>query len=192
MANMQDGTISGLLAFWSEYVPSKGLVKTATAQARSSAVSSVLEVLGEDGGTDLKSLDVEGALTRFENLSGNKFTPQTLTAYKSRFRSAVKDYLAFVENPSGWKPGLKSRSSRGKTPESPARNGGVKPPRDAPDTPAATQSAHGSTARLIDHTFPIRRDVFAALKLPMDLTRLEAERLASFIAALVMPEETGD
>lgn len=187
-ANMQNGRVSGLIEFWDDYVQKKGLVKKPTAQSRSTAVSKVMELLGDDD-LDLATLDIEDALTRFENLAGSKYSPQTLTAYKGRFKSAVRDYLAFVEDPSGWKPGLKSRSSRSAASEKSKGRAGSESSSVAGQTPGAPiQDSHA--IRLLEHTFPVRRDVIAVLKLPLDLTAQEAERVGAFVAALAMPENS--
>jgi hypothetical protein len=65
---------------------------------------------------------------------------------------------------------------------------------DADDDVEQRGAINGSSTRqrrprdFIEHRFPLREGRIAILELPMDLTRAEAERLATFIAALAQPD----
>ena len=183
---MNEGTGEDLMRFWA-WVATKGLVKEPTAAARRSAVSEVLDALGDNASSvDVRTLDVEDALRRFENLKASKYTPNSLTTYKSRFRSAVSDYLAYLEDPSGWRPGVKERQ-RG-----PMKSGAPERPMKTPaeNEAMSTSSWHVlSGARLIDYPFPIRSGVVAVLKLPTDLRESEARRLGAWLSALALPDD---
>jgi len=190
---MQNGTGQSLLEFW-DYAAKKGLVNQNTANARKAAVSEVLDALGDDPTTiDVRTLDAEDALRRFENLKSAKYTPGSLTTYKSRFRKALTEYLSYLDSPSDWRPQLKSRTSA-------AGRGAAKAPSSAqnastsPSQPWAQLSASQSHSgpRLIEYPFPIRDDVVAVLKLPMDLRMSEAQRLGAWLSALAMPDREGE
>jgi hypothetical protein len=192
---MRDGTGQDLIRFW-DWVVEKGLVKQATANARKTAVAEVLDVLGQDTSLDIRQMDIEDALRRFENLKSAKYAPRSLSTYKSRFRKAVAEYLAYLDNPSGWRPDIKPRALRGKKTAVPTSSGTRVRGRsdDNPQEPVAASAAHpgGGGPRLIDYPFPVREGVVAVLKLPMDLRSSEARRLASFLSALAMPDQKED
>ena len=59
---------------------------------------------------DPATLDVEDVLRRWEMLRKNNFKAGSLNAYKSRFRKAIEDYSKWYENPSGWRPEIKTRN----------------------------------------------------------------------------------
>lgn len=188
---MQEATGQGLIAFW-PWAAKKGLVKEATAGARRSAVSEVLDALGEKPeSVDIRKLDVEDALRRFENLKSPKYTPGSLATYKSRFRKAVDDYLAYVDNPSGWRPGIKTRvgATHGSGKPSPRSVGGPSNQADSSASAAHHSPSNLSSGpRLIEYPFPVREGVVALIRLPMDLRLSEAKRLGAWLAALAMPD----
>src|SRR5437899_6948204 len=82
-----------------------------TASGLRAACTQVLSVLGEEADTvDIKTLDIEDTLTRFQNLKKREFTPGSLGTYKQRFRKAVTSYLDYLNDPGGWKPKSLDRS----------------------------------------------------------------------------------
>ena len=191
---MKNGTGQDLVRFW-DWVVEKGLVKRATANARKTAAVEVLDALGEGTSVDIRQLDVEDALRRFENLKSAKYTPSSLSTYKSRFRKAVAEYLAYLDNPSGWRPGIKPRTVRGKktaVPSGSTTGARDQSHDDSHDTMGASTAHPGGGPRLIDYPIPVREGVVAVLKLPMDLRSSEARRLASWLSALAMPDEQED
>jgi hypothetical protein len=79
----------------------------------------------------------------------------TVVAYKSRFRRAARIYVAYLDDPEGWQAEVGRRTR----------------------TPAS--------GRWQNLAFPLRRDVTVQLRLPADLTRQEAKRLAAYLQAIV-------
>lgn len=161
----------------------RGLMNASTAMARRTAVTEVLEVLEDGLETDVRALDVEDALVRFENLKATKFTPQSLATYKSRFRKAHEDYLSFLESPSTWKPSTRKSNRSGAAGGSPTKARSTSP------TPVPTESPTGRAVPLMEYPFPVRDGVIGLFKLPIDLTGPEAERVARYITALAIPPE---
>src|SRR5215469_8067402 len=80
----------------------KGLMKTNTANSLRAASTQVLGVLDNWGTLDVRAIDVEEATKRFVNKRNEKFTPESLEAYKRRFSQAVKLFLEYADDPSGW------------------------------------------------------------------------------------------
>src|SRR2546428_12277575 len=97
-------TGKALVDHWS-WAADKGLMNKNTAGGLRAACSQVLSVFGDDAETvDVKTLDIEDALSRFLNLKKKEFKPTVLETYKRRFRQAVASYLSYLDHPSGWKP----------------------------------------------------------------------------------------
>jgi hypothetical protein len=150
----------------------------------------VLGVLDDPDDVDVESLNVDELLTRFQNLRKQRFKPQVLEAYKRRFRSAVKSYKDYLENPGAWKPATQDRSG-----------GVVRRPRgsDASPPPEGTASGIGgrpyATVAPVgseEYRFPLRAGVMARLTLPVDLTRDEAKRLKAFVDMLVVDDSDAE
>ena len=165
-----------LLDFWA-WSARKGLVPTSVANDLRAASKEVLSVEDNWQAIDIKSLDVDYLMVRFDNLRKFKFKPQSLSAYKSRFKKARKLYLAYLENPSGWHyPGATAKRRSAKA--------------MATEAVQAPQAAAPFLARVVDPAawnveFPLRPGVTARLELPSDITAQEAERLSSYIKLIV-------
>lgn len=57
-------------------------------------------------------------------------------------------------------------------------------PRDVPGLAAPKQSPIGTSAPLLEHLVPLRKDLVAKLALPSDLTKAEAARVSQFVQLL--------
>lgn len=95
-----------------EFAGEKGLLKKTTASARRDASKIILGILDDNEAADLSKVDLESVIQRHRNIATGKIQPKTLTTYESRTRIAVKDFLEYVENPTGWKPSTKQRVRR--------------------------------------------------------------------------------
>lgn len=175
-----------LLDFWA-WSARKGLVPTSVANDLRAASKEVLSVEDNWQTIDIKSLDVDYLMVRFDNLRKFKFKPQSLSAYKSRFKKARKLYLAYLENPSSWHyPGAMKRRVPRTTVDSKAQA------HQAPEyqMPSSAPSQVSSPTAMLDPSiqrleFPVRPGVSARLELPVDLTREEANRIAAYLQLIV-------
>src|SRR5271155_5102330 len=95
-----------------EYVAQKGLMAQATARSRKAAVSKVLGILDETEARDVTSIDLDVVMSRFGHLQGKGYTPESLTTYKSRVKSALDDFSRYVENPLAFKPSVQARERK--------------------------------------------------------------------------------
>jgi len=95
-----------------DFAAEKGLVKKTTAAARKDASKTILKILDEDEAADLSKVDLEDVIQRHRNLATGRIMPQTLAAYESRTRTAVKDFLEYFNNPTVWKPSTQRRAKR--------------------------------------------------------------------------------
>ena len=178
-----DANARSLVDHWA-WAADKGLMNRNTAAGLSSACTRVLEVIGDDWEkTDVTALDVEELLIRFQNLKKKDFLPQVLVVYKQRFRKAVASYLEYLQNPGGWKPGTQEKAAA-----SQRNNRTPKPPSTTTAVSAAT-AANRIGVGEVEYPFPLRPGVMARLILPSNLTKQDVNRLAAFMAMLVVGVE---
>lgn len=187
MATMNDGTAGGMLIFLN-WMVTKGLVKAATGNSYRSAVTKVLEIEGEDWETtDVRTLDVGDHITRFENVSGQHYTPGSLATYQRRFEKALDQYLDYLKSPSTFKPSVTRR--RRKRSDSTAVQ--PHPPREE-QTPGESERHREQdppSSGTIEYEFPLRSGETAYIRLPRQFKSTEVDRLASFLRALAFDPE---
>lgn len=171
----------------------KGLVNPATAKSRKIAAAKVLGALDEHEKIDLRQLDREQAFQRFVNKSSKDFTPDSLTTYKSRFFSALDDFLNWRANPAGFKPAGLQRA-RNKTKEVGEQASSVKKIKKLKSAPVSSEQnplevGHALMGKPLVFPIPIRDGVTVLIhNLPMDLTKIEADRISAVVKALAMIE----
>jgi hypothetical protein len=128
---------------------------------------------------------------RFVRLEGTKFKPETLNTYKSRFRSAVTEYLRYIEDPMAYRgPAPQQRS------DNPRRTSSARRPVAAAEAPKATHrdddrrsgEEGGGRSSLVKYPFPLRSGQMAYFELPRDLSRTEAQRMTAFIGSLAIDD----
>jgi hypothetical protein len=176
---LTSGTAQGLLAFLA-YAGDKGLMNPTTASARRSACSKVLEIDGDEWETlDVRQLDVDDQISRFQRLCSARYTPGSLRTYGQRFRDAVGEYRAYLTNPAGF------RSQSTRSAPAPRRNTKDGATERAQGKPP--QAAAGSA--LITYPFPLTQGGIAYVQLPRELAASDARRLARFIEALAVDAE---
>jgi hypothetical protein len=172
-----------LSEFW-DYVIEKGLMNKETATSRKTASQKVLESLDEAERQDLRALDREQAFLRFQNIAGKRYSPSSLTVYRSRFYASLDDFLSYVANPSGFKPN--TVKSNGK-----AKGEGTKQTKRRPaaiekeSTPVHLPT-FDLTASPDNLTLPIPLRPGVAVKifgLPFDLSEAEAKKICGVVSA---------
>jgi hypothetical protein len=189
------GRGAGLLEFLG-YVDDKGLMNPSTAKAYRAAAREVLSAVEGDEwpSFDLREADVDDMLQRFQVKAGMKYTPRSLSTYRSRFRSAVSMYLDYMKDPGAWRP-TRPQPSRASSPDVSPRRARRADTAGPVTTGAAinyTAVAAPSEPGMQSYPFPIRREggvVFATLILPTDLTSKEADRIAAHLKTLAIPEQ---
>lgn len=172
-----------------DYVRAKGLMSPATVEARKASANKVLGILDNEEADDVTKLDLDEVVHRFQNLHGQKYTPDSLRSYKSRTKSAIDDFARYLENPLAFKPGVQRRDKK-------PSNGlaqkkvhhleaqGVATPSPVIDRPTMMPSASSSILPI-----PLRADLTVHVQgLPYDLTPAEAKKIASVIQAMAMIE----
>ena len=184
-AAIQAGTAQGLLEFL-DYVVAKGYGPSTAAGPQKSAVRQVLTITeGEDfGDYDVKGGDVDDLLQRFEVRARGELKAESIHAYRSRFMRAVKSYRRFLET--GTPPRYR-QSSRRRSPDAGTRRrtSGSASSSPPPSAQAPSQAPAQQSERMVDYPFPLRSGALANFRLPVHLDRGDAERMASFLKALV-------
>lgn len=171
-----------LVEHW-QWAADKGVMNKNTAMALRAASLQVLSIFDEWEDVDISSLDVEETLNRFQNLRSKEFKPQTLNAYKRRFRQSVESFLEYNKDPSSWKPVSQNR------PVQTPKNGSKRKPRgNSGGKPAASEnpSLANSEGELVIYPYPLRENQVVYLHLPPDLKTIEVKRLTAFMTTLTV------
>jgi hypothetical protein len=176
---IQSGTAEGLLQFL-DWVVAKGYGPATAAGPQKSAVTRVLTVTeGDDfGSLDVKSLDLDDLLSRFEVRALGDLKAESIGAYRNRFTRAVEAYREFLNSgkPPSYRPSGRHR---------PAASGAPNKGRVVPSTPPVQPAHQGSSERMVDYPFPLKSGALANFRLPVRLEREDAERMGAFIRTLV-------
>lgn len=163
-----------------EMAARRGLMPPNTARMLVSAVGAVLGDLDDWQSLDLRSIDQEDAIRRFEALRAAEYKPESLQTYAQRFRQAIRLFLEQTDDPARWR--YVGRPRRRVSAVSP------KPLGDAEQTSA---EAGRSAPPLIEYPFPLREGRLAFVRLPADLTMAEVRRLTAYLTTLAIDGEEG-
>jgi hypothetical protein len=178
-----DTSGQALVDHW-KWAADKGLMNANTAATLGAATRQVLGVIDDWKTHDVRALDVEDVLRRFQNKRSKDFKPKSLSTYKARFTQAVRLFLSYTDDPGGWKPGGSNtngatRPKRGSTKLAVGNETAI----DRGNTPAPRMSG------LVEYPFPLREGRFAYLRLPVDLSAADVHRLTAYLNTLVMEPE---
>jgi hypothetical protein len=182
MEGSMDTSGQHLVDHWG-WAAQKGEMNKNTAAALKAACAQVLSVVEGWQQVDVKTLDVEDTLRRFENLRKKEFKPKTLDAYARRFKQALDSYLAYAHNPRGWKFQAQERAPR-------SRRTPNQVPQVGQEAEYTGPSGSPDTAALVEYPFPLRQDVTIRLALPRDLNMAEVKRLTAFMSTLALDFES--
>ncbi len=170
-----------------DYLSQKGLMNKTTAQSRKAAANAVLGVLSEEEASDVSRIDLDDAMNRFHNLEGSKFTPGSLNTYKSRTRSAIDDFLRYLENPLTFRAktptGSRPQRSKISSPQPAINNANLHVSAEVSKPPRAPV---GQDSIL---PIPLRADLTIYIQgLPFDLSAKEAKKIANIVSAMASIE----
>lgn len=164
-----------------DYTGEKGLVPPATAAARRTAATKVLAVLSDEEAFDVIQIDLNDVMSRFDNLNRHQFTPESLQTYRSRLKTALRDFQSYCENPVSFKP-LGASRTRLKAPSDRPKSS-AQPPRAnlivQNELPVSTDLPNVAVLPI-----PLRQSLTVrVVGLPFDLTPNEARKIANIILA---------
>ena len=120
-------------------------------------------------------------MSRFDNLNKHQFTPESLQAYRSRLKAALRDFQAYSDNPVNFRPQGSTRF-RLKGPAERPKNG----PSPSKTQPPSEQRAVAITdlPNVAVLPIPIRQNLTVrVVGLPFDLTPGEAKKIANIVLA---------
>jgi hypothetical protein len=188
VAEPTQGTAAHYLYFldWAE---KKGELPASTVQNWRVAAIKVLEIEDDWRDVNVVDFDLEAQLSRFEILKRAAYTTGSMGAYKSRTKTGIESYRAWLSGASDWKPKNVGQTRAGKN-NIPKKTGSSAPATVQPMVPKGEIGGyvpHHST--LIEYPFPLRPGVRALIALPEDLTEKEAKRVAKFIESLAIADE---
>lgn len=163
------------------------------------AARNVLEIEEPYEQLDLLGLDLDEFFERFRTLKRTHYSDGSMSAYKSRFRTGITAYRAWVTKEPDWKPATsRSPQREGKIrAREAAKNGVVTPVKNGKsNTGAQARDGAGTGDRpppppagMIEYPYPIRSGLQARLVLPEDLSVSEARRISAFVSSLAWPAE---
>jgi hypothetical protein len=191
----QRGTGAALVAHW-DWAAERGLMKKNTARSMKAAAKQVIAIEPEWERLQVADMDVEDLLARFRNIT--HIRPESIRAYESRFRQAVTSYMTYLNSPTTYrapqrpgKQGSSSATGEKRAGRNQAMRAAAEPPGGAGQKGSQHQDEGQPRANLVTYPFPIRTGVLAELRLPVDLSVDEADRVATFVKALAMTRPNG-
>lgn len=179
---------NGLDEFLS-YLGEKGLMAKQAVAARRAASNKILGILDSNERADVRLLDLDAVATRFNNLEGKRYTPDSLKTYKSRVSKAIEDFVRYLDNPAGFKiksPSAKkpiNGSGRSKSDKGGDRSG------DSDCSPPKSTNFERPIETLAI-PIPVRPESIVTVSgIPLDLRRSEAQKIANVLLALAGEDE---
>jgi hypothetical protein len=180
----QSKSKSALLEFI-DYLAKKGLMNKATAQARKAAANMVLGILDENEAQDVTSIDLDRLFTRYINLAGSNYKPESLNVYKGRLRAAIEDFTNYQRDPMNFRPGVKGRKPAERAKISNPNGKEVAQPL-SDKLPSSLTPPPASVSIL---PIPIRPNLVVQIQgLPYDLTPAEAAKISNVVRAMASEE----
>lgn len=178
-----------------DYALEKGLLKPETAKSRKTAVNKILEKITDEQKADVRTVNLDREADHFANRQGAGYIPSSLQTYKSRAKTALADFEAYVDSPMHFKP---SGGTNGKAQSKPGSAQAVrkvkqnKSPQqrevgsgDAQREQSVGDERPAPDSKTLTFPVPIRPGLIVQLHgIPFDLTTAEAEKIAQVVKAL--------
>lgn len=189
---MEGYSVTDVEAFM-DWAVDKGLVKRNTGISRKTAVTKVLGSLDPDEQTDVRTIDLAQAVSRWQNKKAAGYTPKSLAVYERRAKLAVREFLKYKQDPKNYKPGGQTRkSSQGTKSKKTVSQLNFVADADGFDSEGSLGSpSTGSTAPALVFSIPIRPGVAALVRvtgLPWDMSTNEARSAAALTTAILEPQ----
>lgn len=171
---------SGLFDFL-DMAANKGLMNGNTAAGLKAASNKLLEDLKPED--DVRVVDLNDAMIRYNNRHPNELSPSSLGAYQKRVAQAVAQFAAYKASPTTYKGISRAIQTNGKVE---TRRRDAPKPADAPKPDDhGGHAAAKTTDSSLRLPYPLRPGFLAEVLIPRDLKKEEADRLSAFIQALV-------
>lgn len=169
----------------------RGLMPAATAIALTVAARNVLGLLDIQEKNDLRVVDLDSVIKRFNNKRPKDLNPASLKEYGQRTRRAVEHFLRWRDDPANFS--IKTRTTKKQAALSSKGQGASGRETDANPYNTHENKKGGEereqpiNADTYHTTVPIRPGLVVGItNIPYDLTKAEAERLAQFVKMLAL------
>ena len=180
---MQDSYSKASLLKFLDTLADKGLANTNTANSYKVSANKILGDLAPDEEADVRRVDVETAVRRFNNRNPGLLSPKSLAEYQRRVTAVIKEFVRYTENPAGYKTAGKAVPIK-KTDSSAKAKERAKPVEGRPAPPAAPQPFSPPPSIGLSLSYPLRPDFLAQIVIPRDMKTDEAKRLSAFVMTL--------
>ena len=123
---------------------------------------------------------------RFTHLEGSSYTPDSLSTYKSRVKSALEDFANYIANPMAFRPGVSTKKVKARPlklrPKNDVDSGNRATPSEVAG-PSVVSVSSFSAANILP--IPLRADLVVRIEgIPYDLTPAEAKKIANVVLAM--------
>lgn len=174
-----------------EYALDKGLGKAETLKSRIVSVGRIIDTVGEEEFHDLREVDTDHIMERFQNLEGTKFSPGSLGSYKSRLKSSISDFIRYKEDPASYRPTrTRIRKMKPKSLISESQESGADDRSKENSASLHRETTVQANVQSTDLPLPIRANCIVRISgLPHDLKQTEAQRIANVVLAMAVIEE---
>jgi hypothetical protein len=191
---MGNGTARGLVEYLDNLVD-RGKGSLGAISPLKIAFTKVLKTVdGNDWqAVEVRTIDVEDYMHRFANLTLGKYSPETLSIYKTRVGKVVNWYVQFLDTP-GWAPSIQRRAPR--QPKKAAAvaasapvaqsQAGISPAAQGQQAPAQPAPAPTNPPDFITYPYPLSNGQLIQISLPVKLSRSDAKRIAAFIESIAV------
>jgi|SRR5579872_270681 len=189
MSNTSNTSGKDFVEFW-KYAAEKGELKSSTARTIGISCEQVLHCTENWETLDMRTLNSEDAFRRFVNKRGKDLKSASLASYKNRLKNGINMFLDYANDPSAWKPRMKSRV-RGQEKKENQPIISDDPTNEAmQDLPAIKEQRKSlPSAPLIEYPFPLREGQLAYLKLPTNLKLIDVKRLTIYLNSLAVDSD---
>jgi len=178
----QSYTANALLNFLKQ-AGMEGLVNPAAARSRRRAVEQLADELTDAERADIRRIDIDELVSRFHKLEGSSIRPETLQVYAERFRAALTEYLAWLEDPKSFMGARREKARafvRGPGAVDESQRAAERATLEATENPPSVVPV------------PIRDEhVVYLANLPLRLTRAEADKIARVVRAFAEDDGSG-
>lgn len=174
-----------------DYLVRNGLVNKSTGSSRRVACGKVFEVLDGDERKDVRSISLEDVMTRFGNIQGAKYTPQSLSVYRSRLGRSIQEFLRYKRDPAAFKSAggsLRTKKSVSVPSETLWSSCSISAEDDVPSQKGVYSELTASPQNMDAINVPIALGggrLVQVVGLPVDLTEEEAQKIANVVKAMV-------
>jgi len=180
---MPDGSHSvETLQQFLKYAGMEGWINPAAARARRNAVDQLAGELTDEERADVRRIDVDMLASRFHKLEGSSIRSEALSLYAERVRMALADFLAWNEDPAGF------RSVGGERRRAVER-GALTPEQEMAER--ITLASTENPTNIVPVPLREGETVYVA-NLPLDLSAAEADRIARVVRAFAQDAAADD